>query len=52
MYDLEIKKVAAYMSPGNRFVAPFYRHTTIEAWMTQSDEAGMKILENIINVNY
>lgn len=41
MYDLEIKKVAAYMSPGNRFVAPFYRHTTIEAWMTQSDDTIM-----------
>lgn len=24
----EINKVAAYMSPGNRFFAPFYRHTT------------------------
>ena len=34
----EINKVAAYMSPGNRFFAPFYRHTTIEAWMTQNDD--------------
>ena len=41
MYDLEIKKVAAYMSPGNRFVAPFYRHTTIEAWMTQNEDTIM-----------
>ena len=31
MYDLEIKKVAAYMSSGNQFFAPFYRHTTMEA---------------------
>jgi len=23
-----------------------------DRWMTQSDEAGMKILENIINGNY
>ena len=38
MGDLEINKVAAYMSPGNRFFAPFYRHTTIEAWMTQNEE--------------
>ena len=38
MYDLEINKVAAYMSPGNRFFAPFYRHTTIEAWMTQNED--------------
>ncbi len=29
----EIRKVAAYMSPGNRFHAPFYRHTTMEAFM-------------------
>ncbi len=38
MGTLEINKVAAYMSPGNRFFAPYYRHTTIEAWMTK-DEA-------------
>ena len=38
MGDLEINKVAAYMSPGNRFFAPFYRHATIEAWMTQNED--------------
>ena len=38
MADLEINKVAAYMSPGNRFFAPYYRHTTIEAWMTQNED--------------
>ena len=38
MADLELNKVAAYMSPGNRFFAPFYRHTTIEAWMTQNED--------------
>jgi hypothetical protein len=38
MGNLEINKVAAYMSPGNRFFAPFYRHTTIEAFMTQSED--------------
>ena len=41
MADLEINKVAAYMSPGNRFFAPFYRHTTIEAWMTQNEDTIM-----------
>ena len=41
MGDLEIYKVAAYMSPGNRFFAPFYRHTTIEAWMTQNEDTIM-----------
>ena len=41
MGDLEINKVAAYMSPGNRFYAPFYRHTTIEAWMTQNEDTIM-----------
>ena len=34
----EINKVAAYMSPGNRFYAPFYRHTTIEAFMTLNED--------------
>ena len=34
----EIRKVAAYMSPGNRFYAPFYRHTTIDAWVTQNED--------------
>ena len=38
MGDWEINKVAAYMSPGNRFFAPYYRHTTIEAWMTQNED--------------
>ena len=31
----EIHRAAAYMSPGNHFYAPFYRHTTIDAWVTQ-----------------
>ena len=34
----EINKVAAYMSPGNRFYAPYYRHTTIDAWVTQNED--------------
>ena len=33
----EISKVAAYMSPGNRFHAPYYRHATIETFMTRDD---------------
>ncbi len=37
MGALEINKVAAYMSPGNRFYAPFYRHTTIDAWLTKDE---------------
>ena len=35
---IEIKKAAAYMSPGNRFYAPYYRHTTIEAFMSLNDD--------------
>ena len=35
----EINKVAAYMSPGNRFYAPFYRHATIESFMLQSEDS-------------
>ena len=38
MADLELNKVAAYMSPGNRFYAPYYRHTTMEAWLTQNED--------------
>lgn len=34
----EIKRVAAYMSPGNRFYAPYYRHTTIETFLTQNED--------------
>ena len=35
----EISGVAAYMSPGNRFYAPYYRHTTIEAFMLHSEDS-------------
>ena len=34
----EIHKAATYMSPGNRFYAPYYRHTTIDGWMTQNED--------------
>lgn len=34
----EISKVCAYMAPGNRFYGPFYRHATIEAFLTRDDE--------------
>lgn len=34
----EINKVAAYMSPKNRFFAPFYRHTTMETFLTQNED--------------
>jgi hypothetical protein len=34
---IEMNKAAAYMAPGNRFYSPFYRHTTIEAYLTQDD---------------
>ena len=35
---IEIKGVAEYMAPGNRFYAPFYRHTTIDAFVTRDEE--------------
>ena len=35
----EISKVAAYMSPGNRFYAPYYRHATIEAFMMNNEDS-------------
>ena len=34
----EINKVATYMAHGNRFYAPYYRHATIETFMTLDDE--------------
>ena len=36
--SIEINKAAAYMSPGNRFYAPYYRHTTMDAWVTQNED--------------
>ncbi|MCR5270515.1 MAG: DUF3089 domain-containing protein [Prevotella sp.] len=39
----EIHKVAAYMSPGNRFYAPFYRHATIESFMLKSDSIEKRV---------
>ncbi len=35
---IEIKRAAAYMSPGNRFYAPYYRHTTIDTWITADED--------------
>ena len=37
----EISGVAAYMAPGNRFWAPYYRHATIDAFLTR-DEAVIR----------
>jgi Protein of unknown function (DUF3089). len=37
----EIGGVAAYMAPGNRFWAPYYRHATIDAFLTR-DEAVIR----------
>ena len=34
----EIRRIAAYMAPGNRFYAPYYRHMTIEGWMTLNED--------------
>ena len=34
----EIGGVAAYMAPGNRFWAPYYRHATIDAFLTMDEE--------------
>lgn len=35
---IEINRIAAYMAPGNRFYAPFYRHATIDAFVTQNED--------------
>ena len=34
----EMNKAAAYMAPGNRYWAPFYRHATIEAFLTRDEK--------------
>lgn len=36
--SIEMDKAGAYMSQGNRFFAPFYRHTTIEAFETMNED--------------
>lgn len=35
---IEIVRAAEYMSPGNRFFAPYYRHATIDAFLTLNDD--------------
>lgn len=39
MKSKEIRRVAAYMAPGNRFYAPIYRHTTIETFMMKNEDS-------------
>ena len=34
---IEINRVCEYMSPGNRFWAPYYRHATIDAFLPRND---------------
>ena len=34
----EMNRAAAYMAPGNRYWAPFYRHATIEAFLTRDED--------------
>ncbi len=35
---IEMNKAADYMAPGNRYWAPYYRHATIEAFLTRDEE--------------
>ena len=42
---MEINKAAAYMAPGNRFYAPYYRHTTLDAWLTQNEDTLNRRIE-------
>ena len=35
---IEMKKAASYMAPSNTFHAPFYRHTTMDTWLTLDDD--------------
>ncbi len=38
---IEINKVAKYMGEGNNFYSPFYRHSTIDGWITCSEDSIM-----------
>ena len=35
---IEISRAGEYMSRGNRYYAPYYRHATIDAWVTQDEQ--------------
>lgn len=35
---IEIRKASAYMSVGNRFYAPYYRHATIDGFVTENED--------------
>lgn len=35
---IEIDGVADYMSPGNRFFSPYYRHITLDTWATLNED--------------
>ena len=41
----EINRIAGYMGPGNNFYAPYYRHTTIEAFVTQDEDTVTQRME-------
>ena len=34
----EMNRIAAFMSPGNNFYAPYYRHMTMEGWLTCNED--------------
>jgi hypothetical protein len=36
--NIEQKLVADYMSPGNNFYAPYYRHITLDSWATLNED--------------
>lgn len=35
---IEISKIADYMGKGNNFYSPFYRHLTIDVWVTRNED--------------
>jgi hypothetical protein len=40
--DIEHKRVADFMAEGNNFYAPYYRHITLDSWMTQNEDTISK----------
>ncbi|MBR3566533.1 MAG: DUF3089 domain-containing protein [Paludibacteraceae bacterium] len=39
---IEMSGVADYMKEGNRFYSPYYRHTTIDGWVTQNEDTILR----------
>jgi hypothetical protein len=46
---IEINRIKQYMAPGNRFYAPFYRHATINAFLTKNERVIKQRTQQAMN---